>query len=293
MESDLLHVRTHKIWLLVNFASSSNFLCLQALKKCCKPYTMRVAGIQFSIEWEAPEVNFKRLAARIAHAASVDARLVILPEMFSCGFSMDTNRIAEKFDGPSAKFLQEQAKKHQLWICGSFPEKSQTANKPYNTLMLVGPQGEAFRYHKIHPFSFAREHEHYSPGEQYLTVDVEGLRCTFFICYDLRFADEFWQTAGDTDLYVVVANWPKLRRKHWKTLAQARAIENQAYVAAINRVGIGNNIEYSGDSCFIDPWGEILASASMKETMLLADIEASYVQKVRETFPVMQDRRLK
>lgn len=277
--------------MLASFLSAIESLCLQALKKCCKPNIMRVAGIQFNIEWEAPKVNFKHLAAWIAHAASVDARLVILPEMFSYGFSMDTNRVAEEFDGLSAKFLREQAKRHQLWICGSFPEKPQPASKPFNTLLLVSPQGEQFRYRKIHPFSFAREHEHYSPGEQYLTVDIEGLRCTFFICYDLRFANEFWQTAGDTDLYVVVANWPKVRHKHWKVLAQARAIENQAYVAAINRVGIGNNIEYSGDSCFVDPWGEVLASASGKETILLADIEASYVQQVRETFPVMQDRR--
>ena len=110
---------------------------------------------------------------------------------------------------------------------------------PSNTLLLAGPQGQLHRYRKLHPFSFAGEHEHYAAGTELLQVELLGLRCSFFICYDLRFANEFWSLAENTDLYVVVANWPARRREHWTSLLRARAIENQAYVAGVNRVGPG------------------------------------------------------
>ncbi len=142
------------------------------------------------------------------------------------------------------------------------PEVPLGEAKPYNTLVLASPHGQVVRYRKIHPFSFAKEHEHYGAGSDHITVDVEGLRCTLFVCYDLRFADEFWGRAEQTDAYVVVANWPERRRHHWTTLLQARAIENQAYVVGVNRVGHGNGLDYSGDSRIVDPWGEVLAAAA-------------------------------
>jgi predicted amidohydrolase len=253
---------------------------------------MRVAAIQSDIVWEDPQTNFERLRPWIAAAAGAGARLVVLPEMFACGFSMATAHVQEPPDGPSARFLEEQARTHGLWICGSLPEVPEGAVKPFNTLVLAGPQGKVLhRYHKIHPFSFAREHEHYATGEGHVTVDVEGLRCTLFICYDLRFADEFWGRADATDAYIVVANWPERRRLHWTTLLQARAIENQAYVVGVNRVGHGSGLDYSGDSRIIDPWGEVLASAAGSETMLLADLRPAVVQDAREKFPVLKDRR--
>jgi len=253
---------------------------------------MRVAAIQSDIVWEDPEANFERLRPWVAAAAAAGARLVVLPEMFACGFSMATAHVQEPPDGPSARFLSEMARTHGVWICGSLPEVPEGASKPYNTLVLASPQGSALhRYHKIHPFSFAREHEHYATGEGHVTVDVEGLRCTLFICYDLRFADEFWGRADATDAYIVVANWPERRRRHWTTLLQARAIENQAYVVGVNRVGHGSGLDYSGDSRIIDPWGEILASAAGGETMLLADLHPDNVTDAREKFPVLKDRR--
>jgi predicted amidohydrolase len=179
-----------------------------------------------------------------------------------------------------------------VWLCGSMPEAPEGSPKPFNALVLAGPNGKVLhRYHKIHPFSFAREHEHYATGEGHVTVDVEGLRCTLFICYDLRFADEFWGRADATDAYIVVANWPERRRRHWTTLLQARAIENQAYVVGVNRVGHGSGLDYSGDSRIIDPWGEILAAGAGGETMLLADLSPDAVRDAREKFPVLKDRR--
>jgi predicted amidohydrolase len=147
------------------------------------------------------------------------------------------------------------------------------------------------RYRKIHPFSYGREHEHFSAGHAHTTVDVDGLRTTLFVCYDLRFADEFWATAGHTDVYLVPANWPAARRAHWQTLLRARAIENQAYVVGVNRVGSGGQLEYAGDSMVVDPMGEILASAAGGEATLLCEIDASVVAETRDRFRFLQDRR--
>lgn len=252
---------------------------------------MRIAAIQSDIAWEDPEANFARLRPWVAAAAGAGVKLVVLPEMFACGFSMATERIREPPGGPSTRFLEEQARQHGVWICGSLPELTLGEARPYNTLVLASPHGQVIRYRKIHPFSFAREHEHYGAGADHVTVDIEGLRCTLFVCYDLRFADEFWATAEQTDAYLVVANWPERRRLHWTALLQARAIENQAYVVGVNRVGHGNGLDYSGDSRIVDPWGEVLAAAAGRETMLLADLRPEVVRDAREKFPVLKDRR--
>jgi predicted amidohydrolase len=252
---------------------------------------MRVAGIQLDTVWEDPQRSFERARPWIAAAAAAGAKLVVLPEMFACGFSMATERIAEALDGPSTAFLREQAQAHGVWICGSVPEHGPDAPRPYNTLVLCDPTGFAHRYRKIHPFTFAGEHEHYQAGSEHVTVVVEGVRCTLFVCYDLRFADEFWAKALDTDCYVVVANWPARRRLHWTTLLQARAIENQAYVIGVNRVGVGAELDYSGDSRVVDPWGEPIAQAASIETMIIAEVDPAVVADARARFPVLRDRR--
>ena len=252
---------------------------------------MKIAAIQSDIAWEDPEANFARLRPWLAAAALAGARLVVLPEMFACGFSMATERIREQPGGPTTRFLEEQARLHGLWVCGSLPELAIGESRPYNTLVLASPQGQVVRYRKIHPFTFAREHEHYGAGADHVTVDIEGLRCSLFVCYDLRFADEFWALAEATDAYIVVANWPERRRLHWTALLQARAIENQAYVVGVNRVGHGNGLDYSGDSRIVDPWGEVLVAGACAETMLITDVRPEVVKSAREKFPVLKDRR--
>jgi predicted amidohydrolase len=252
---------------------------------------IRVAGVQHDIVWEDRDANFARLAPRIAAAAGAGARLVALTEMFSTGFSMDAERIAEPAGGPSASFLAEQAARHDVWVCGSVPERDATGEKPWNRLVLAGPDGALHRYEKIHPFSYAGEHERYGAGTRLVTVPVDDVAVSLFVCYDLRFADEFWGVAPHTDLYVVVANWPESRRLHWQTLLRARAIENQAYVLATNRVGEGGRLAYAGDSCVIDPMGEVLASAAGAETIVLADVDPEVVRATRKRFPFLADRR--
>jgi predicted amidohydrolase len=252
---------------------------------------MRVAAVQHDIVWEDPQANFERLRPWVGAAAAAGARLVVLTEMYSTGFSMRTDITAEPPGGPSTDFLVEQAAEHGVWLAGSLPERSDGAGLPFNTLVLAGPGGQLHRYRKIHPFTYSREHEHFGAGTDFVTVEVEGVRVTLFVCYDLRFADEFWATAADTDLYLVPANWPDTRRAHWIALLQARAIENQAYVVGCNRVGAGGKLDYAGDSRVIDPTGEVLAAAAQGESLLVAEVEAQLVADTRARFPFMQDRR--
>ena len=252
---------------------------------------MKVAAIQHDIVWEDPEANHEHLRPMVAAAAAGGARLVVLTEMFATGFSMNVEKTAEAIGGPSTDFLLSQTSEHGIWICGSIAEQTDAKEKPHNTLVVAGPSGQLQRYRKIHPFTYSGESEHFGAGTDFLTVDVEGVRTTFFVCYDLRFADEFWATAHETDLYVVVANWPTTRRHHWTTLLGARAIENQAYVVGCNRVGEGGGLDYSGDSRIIDPMGDVLAAASKEETILVAEIDAGVIRETRERLPFLQDRR--
>jgi predicted amidohydrolase len=256
---------------------------------------MRVAAIQHDIVWCDREANFTHLAPLIAGAAAAGARLILLSETFSTGFATDREDLGEAEGGPSSQFLVEQARLHGVWLAGSCPEIAAGSpaddQRPHNTLVLAAPDGTQHRYRKIHPFTYGGETKHFCAGDQFVTVDVEGLRVTLFVCYDLRFADEFWQLANDTDVYLVPANWPEARRLPWTVLLQARAIENQAYVIGCNRVGTGNGLPYSGDSRIIDPLGEVLASAAQTESILLADISAERVAEVRDRFRFLQDRR--
>lgn len=251
---------------------------------------MKVGAIQHDIVWEDPSANFARLAPMIEAAAADGARLVVLSEMFATGFSMHTDRIAEPSDGPSARFLAEQARANAVWVCGSVPEQAPGDDRPSNCLVLAGP-GEEYRYHKIHPFTFAGEHDRYVAGSDHVTVTVDEVRISLFVCYDLRFADEFWTLAPHTDAYVVVANWPAARRDHWRTLLRARAIENQAYVVGVNRVGRGGRLDYAGDSAIIGPFGESLAEAADTETTLVAELDPKVVATTRARYPFLADRR--
>jgi predicted amidohydrolase len=252
---------------------------------------MKVAAIQHDIVWERPPDNHVRLSGLIAAAADGGARLIALTEMYATGFSMAAERIAEPVDGPSARFLADQATATGAWVCGSIPTRHPTG-LPTNRFVLAGPNGERHHYDKLHPFTYAGEHEHYRAGDGTITVDVEGVRVTPFVCYDLRFGDDFWAEAGGTDLYVVVANWPASRREHWSTLLRARAIENQAYVLGVNRVGDGGGVAYAGDSVVIAPFGEVVAAAeSSVEQTITADVDPAVVAHTRTAYPFLRDRR--
>ncbi len=257
--------------------------------------SVRVAAIQHDIEWHDREANFAALRPRLSAAAAGGARLALVTETFSTGFSFDSPGIGEPEPGPSATFLAGAAADYDMWVGGSCPEIGADATaddqRPSNVFVLAGPNGEVHRYRKIHPFSHADEQRYVRPGTEFVTLTIDGLRVSLFVCYDLRFADEFWALAADTDAYLIVANWPAKRRLHWSTLLRARAIENQAYVVGVNRVGSGGGLDYVGDSAIIDPLGEVLASGAGGETTLFGDLDPAHVFSTRNHFRFLQDRR--
>lgn len=258
--------------------------------------SLRIAAVQHDIVWNDPTANYERLAPQVAGAVGAGAELVLLTETFSTGFGFGQPDLAvEAESGPSSQFLVDQAAGHGVWVGGSCPEVRADNEpgdfRPSNSFVLAGPDGTVHRYRKVHPFSFADEHEHVRAGNELVTVDIGGLRVSMFVCYDLRFADEFWRLASGTDVFLVPANWPAARREHWTTLLRARAIENQAYVVGVNRVGEGGGIAYSGDSHIIDPLGQVLAAGSQVETTLAAEISADVVAATRDRFRFLPDRR--
>jgi len=252
---------------------------------------MRVAVVQHDIVWEDRPANHARLAGLVDRAVGAGGELVLLSETFSTGFSM-RHGIGEPEGGSSAQWLAEQAARHGVWVGGSSAEVAADDPRPYNSLVLAGPDGTVHRYRKLHPFTHTGEHEYFRSGDAPVTVQVGDLRVSLFVCYDLRFADEFWALAPATDVYLVPANWPAARRLHWQTLLQARAIENQAYVVGCNRVGTaGDGTEHAGDSRIISPLGELLATAAGGETVLVADVDPAEVARVRDRFRFLPDRR--
>lgn len=254
---------------------------------------MKVAAIQHDIVWEDRDATLARVAPMVAGAVTDGAELVVLPEMFAVGFSMATPRLAEPPGGPTTAWLEQAAASHGVWIGGSLPERVAGAQRPNNTFVLAGPDGTVHRYAKRHPFGYGGEHRYYDAGDRAVTVVIDGVRLSLTICYDLRFADQFWALAPQTDAYLVVANWPAARRAHWKALLVARAIENQAYVVGVNRVGTagaGRDVEHGGDTCIIDPMGEVLASAAGEEAVVSADIDPATVANIRARFPFLADR---
>jgi predicted amidohydrolase len=251
---------------------------------------MKIAAVQHDIVWEDPASTRKLVEPMIAAAAAGGARLICLTEMYATGFSMHPERIAEDEGGPNEQFLLDQARQHRAWLVASIAQWG-ADGRARNNAVVASPEGTVARYAKIHPFGYAGEDEHYAAGEEFLTVDIDGLRVTVFVCYDLRFADEFWVRAPDTDVYLVPANWPQPRHEHWRTLLRARAIENQAYVVGVNRVGTVKELFYSGDSAIIDPLGRVLAEASVGPSVLVADVDSAEVRRVRAELPFLADRR--
>ncbi len=241
------------------------------------------------IAWEDWPANHAIAAGHLKHAVEAGADLAILPEMFASGFSMDAAKIAQAPGGPTERWLLGIARETSLHLIAGVAE---TGNPlPVNTALLVTPGGDVKRFHKIHPFSFAGEDRVYGGGGRVVTWQVAGARVTPLVCYDLRFPEPFRVAAPETDVYVVIANWPDRRRAHWQTLLRARAIENQAFVLGVNRVGDGGGAHHAGDSAAISPWGETLASAAEIETVLVVDVDPEEVKRSRARFSALADRR--
>ena len=257
---------------------------------------MRVALLQMDLAWEDWQANHARAATLLERAADGGASLALLPEMFATGFSLDGARIAQPPGGPTERWLLSMARGLGLHLIAGVAETCDATGAPSalprNNALWASPEGSVARYTKLHPFSFAGEHERFGAGESVVTWTIEGVRVTPQVCYDLRFPEPFRLAADGTDLFAVVANWPERRRAHWQLLLKARAVENLCYAAGVNRVGDdGKGFHHAGDSAVISPWGETLASAAEIETVLLVDIDPAAVADARAKFPVLADRK--
>ena len=247
---------------------------------------LELALIQTTLAWHDPAANREHFQALLEQARGAD--LVILPEMFSTGFSMESAELAEPEDGPSSVWLREQAQRIDAVICGSLI--IQAADGSYrNRLLWARPNGSLAHYDKRHLFRMAGEHKHYSAGSEQVVLELKGWRVRPLICYDLRFP--VWsRDAGGTDLLLYTANWPGARRQHWNRLLPARAIENLCYVAAVNRIGEdGKGFAYSGDSQVLDFQGDSLLAAEAADGVFRVTLKAAELAAYRQRFPAHLD----
>lgn len=250
---------------------------------------LKVTLIQTSLHWENKEVNLKMFAEKIA---SIKERvdLIILPELFSTGFSMKPEILSEQMNGSTREWMKKAAQENNCVVLGSIIIEE---NRNYfNRLIWQNPDGTYEYYDKKHLFRYGNEQEHYTVGNKKLIVELKGWKICPLICYDLRFPVWSRNTKKNNyDLLIYVANWPEKRIHPWKTLLQARAMENQAFVIGVNRIGEdGNNIVHSGDSAVINPKGEITSNIKSNEEKI-ETITLSYkeVKSWRETFPAWMD----
>lgn len=248
--------------------------------------TLSVAIVQADLHWHDPAANLKMFADSIDKLQQ-PADLIVLPEMFSTGFTMDAESQAERMDGPSMTWLRDAASQHGISICGSLIIRD---NEHYfNRFVVMRPNGDFEYYDKRHLFRLADEHQHYSAGSRKIVFELKGFRICPMICYDLRFP--VWsRNVEGYDLLLYVANWPARRHLAWQTLIRARAIENQCYVAAVNRCGTdGNNLPYLGGSAIVDYLGQDLLDLGEKPGQGAATLDAGQLATFRERFPFHRD----
>ena len=252
--------------------------------------TLRVALGEYDTGWHQPDGSLGRANICVARAASTGARLVVLPEMCATGFTMEAKRWAQKVDGPIFAKLSKMAEEHDVWIIAGVAMRDKAG--AHNVAAVFDPHGDLVgSYAKQRVFAYAGEHEHYTPGTQPLVVDIDGVRVSPFVCYDLRFPELFRAAAPWSDLIVVLANWPAVRRAHWDALLPARAIENLAYVAGVNRTGSGGGIQYDGGSAAYDPWGLPVALRMAVASPTIVDVSTDRVANVRAQYPFLEDIR--
>lgn len=226
------------------------------------------------------------------HSIKERTEIVILPEMFSTGFSMSAEKLAETMDGETVQWMKRVAAQKKIILTGSVIIEGEPG-KYYNRLLWVLPNGQYGFYDKRHLFAYAEEDQHFHAGNKRLIASVKGWKINLLICYDLRFPVWARQQSGENpeyDILIYVANWPERRAEAWRSLLKARAIENQSYVIGVNRVGNdGKEIHYSGDSMVIDPLGELLYTKKEAEDIFTIVLDQEHLKQIRERFPFWKD----
>lgn len=253
---------------------------------------LNVLLVQADLVWESPSENRRRIET-LLEGEEGQADLIVLPEMFTTGFSMTPEGLAESMEGPTLAWMAGIALRQSATVMGSIIVKE--GEHYYNRMLVVGQNGLQLFYDKRHLFRMAGEHKSYAGGTQRPVFNLKGWRICPQICYDLRFPayvrNRFDESGrGEYDLLVYVANWPAVRVSHWSLLLKARAIENQAYTIGVNRVGEdGNGIPYSGDSAVVDPKGNVLVEGRLQEQLLKARLDGEAMEAYRKKFPVWMD----
>ncbi len=250
--------------------------------------TLKITLIQTHLFWEDKGANLALLEQKILNLEE-PTEVVILPEMFTTGFSMQPTLHAETMEGPSVQWMRRIAKAQKIILTGSLIIEEN--GHYYNRLIWMLPNGEFGYYDKRHLFAFAGEDQHYTAGNKRLIASVKGWKINLQICYDLRFPTWARQAApNEYDVLVYVANWPEKRSPAWKTLLVARAIENQAFVVGVNRVGLdGKNIAHSGNSMVVGPLGEVLFHSADQESVFQITLQRDELEQVRAQFPFWKD----
>lgn len=269
--------------------SEIQILCetLQDKKYAMASQHLHITLIQTDIVWENKEANLEHYSNLIAGIQGVK-QVVVLPEMFSTGFSMAPEKFAEPMDGPTVSWMASMAVKHRCILAGSIMVEE--SGNYYNRLLWVQPDGRIAHYDKRHLFGYGHEDEHYSPGDRRCIVSVNGWRINLLVCYDLRFPVWSRNKNADYDVLLYVANWPQQRSLAWKTLLQARAIENMSYVVGVNRVGSdAKGLNYSGDSSVFGPLGEVLWQQSATAAVHTVTLDRELLENTRKTLPFLKD----
>jgi predicted amidohydrolase len=243
---------------------------------------MKITLVQHEIIWENPVSSMAHISSLLKNCGD-ETDLMLFPEMTLSGFSMNVEKTSTS--PADDDFFAGIASGHSCTVVYGRVQDG------YNCLRAIDKSGQILAdYRKIHRFAYAGEDRFYQAGAESLTFSQDGVRITPFVCYDLRFSYLFWGKAADTDVFIVIANWPASRSEHWETLLRARAVENQAYVIGVNRTGTDPNAAYSGGSAVISPAGKILLDCGSGEGVFTADVDISAVRETRKSFPFHRDR---
>jgi predicted amidohydrolase len=250
-----------------------------------------VAALQFDLAWEDKRANFATVRRLLEAARFPENSLVALPEMFATGFSMRVDTIAEPYGAETEQFLAATAKDFGIYLVAGVAMRGKDG-KTRNKALIFSHEGKLIAYYaKMRPFTPGGEKEFYSPGKEVISFPWGECNVSPFVCYDLRFPELFREAAKvrRPELFVVIASWPEKRILHWIRLIQARAIENQSYVMAVNRIGKDPYYEYPGRSLIVDPDGEIVADAGSKEGWIQTDLDLGKLKKYRSGLPFLDD----
>lgn len=249
---------------------------------------MKISIVQTDIIWENKQENLRLLREKLLPLRGT-TEIVVLPEMFSTGFTMKSRELAEPVSGITVRILKELAADFQLALCGSFI-CSERSNY-YNRAFFITPEGEEFYYDKRHLFRMGNEAEYFSSGNNKLIISYRGWNICLLVCYDLRFPVWSRNVNNEYDLLIYVASWPQARRLAWDTLLCARALENMCYVCGVNRIGVdGNKLIYNGGSVVFSAKGEVLASVpDGEEGVETVSLSLISLQQLRDKFPVWKD----